>query len=325
MVQKLSVNVEKLQGIRRSLGFTLHEKGMILRSELWRLCQEQYYDEGRKFSFSIQQDYEQLTGRSLIEDTLLPSYEFERLAAHGSALTRYLIAGVDLNMNRHVHKMGALINTIVTLYDMSLENGSILPLSGERAVRHAKAPPGVFTVAETPIECLLQLYWDGVKSLGVRNEHIYASLIKHFSTMFEEENLTVNADCEETTILRKSTLPSMVMVLPAFVDADSTILSYSRARFVLAYRVGELIGLVDDLVDLPEDLANGHPNIYLRRGFVSNTGDISETQVVIDEILNKVTRINRDWSSFVRGKRPQPLYITAAFSVALASWLGLYQ
>ena len=184
----------------------------------------------------------------------------------GAVLAEFFTAPVTLSGEDRATAahLGTLANLLVGVYDDLMDDGAGL----ERDL----LPRGLLSAAgdfgkgdQTPLAPLVNAYFQQMAALpGLEaRPEIARTLRRAIVKMYDAERMTLagsDAHGRMRGWRRKSTLPFVVMGLPAWLmTADFDARAYRRHLRWLC-RCGEFWGWIDDALDMDQDARTGHPN-----------------------------------------------------------------
>jgi len=196
-------------------------------------------------------------GLAGLDVTGISAPKARRLLGAGFALAEFLIAPVPARTVIHnsVCSLAALANLMVVVCDGLLDGGAsvgdVLP-SAELAAGGG---------CSSPVMVLLREYFLRLEDIRP-SEELLRRIRKLVARMFDAEIRTVRREGSLPYCfwLRKSSLPFVLMGLPAWAGCpDASPGRYIR-HLLWLYRVGRFFGAIDDAVDFLEDCSAGQPN-----------------------------------------------------------------
>jgi hypothetical protein len=265
--------------------------------------------------------------RPYAEDDLI------RVLGFGDLLTRFVVAPVPITeeCTPRVLELGVLSNLIVTLYDDLVDRRGLssIPLRPDRLIS-AAAHPNLFrkrallmrSGAAKTVMLLIGRYFQALRSLTrlhSRNR-IFDTSVRAIKQMYEAEVHAVRQGgaASRTVVIRKSALPFVVMGLPAWLATESFLRRHYLWHIKWLYRLGDLIGLLDDFVDVNDDARADMPNRFLANG--SNVPR-ALPEMAAAEIARRAGLIIRSWDDHCDPTRRSEA-ARSALMTCVVSWLG---
>jgi hypothetical protein len=262
-----------------------------------------------------------------------------RVLGLGSLLTEFMIAPCALppDKGQRTVQLGSWANLIVSVYDQIADGQP----EGYRCLRKEWIDPGaaigiVGRIArfgrnnahtmEPLMRALVGLYLKELHRLAqqghARAPRIELSIRKMIVRMYEAEVRSVRLidGISPVDWRTKSALPFVVMSLPAWLSvlparADAT----WHARW--AYRIGLLVGKIDDAVDSEIDRLRGHPNLL--NAFLRRSKNPSRFLARLREsVPRSMSALMREWDAKVGGDALKNPVVAQALPVTLLSWFG---
>lgn len=222
-----------------------------------------------------------------------------RIMGVGYALTEFAISPVALSREAAtcVSALGGLANLIVATFDEKIDDG--IP-SG-----NVLAPSALEDVnpCRNVIERLVKKYYEEMAVVTRGAPEVRMLLQRAIRRMYDAEILTAQGGAGIAGHIwrRKSALPFVVMGFAAWGLASAQVQSRRMAHLRWLYRLGELIGLVDDSVDLQSDQTAGRANRVAV--LVSERG----LERPAERIAALATRVLSEWDGFVYRSRTKLL------------------
>jgi hypothetical protein len=203
-----------------------------------------------------------------------PLADCERVFGFGYLLTEWMLpdALCDELHRRQVALLGARANFIVTVFDHLLDESvsGRPPLSArdvQRAVAGDLRPLSIASLVGPPARRLLarlaRSYFKAFAALPFASRHsgVRRLVSRAITSMYAAEIQTASMrDPGEQTLRRKAALPFVVMGAAAWLAVPEFSPALFRAHLRWLYRVGDLLSAIDDLADLPADIAASRPN-----------------------------------------------------------------
>jgi hypothetical protein len=115
-----------------------------------------------------------------------------------------------------------------------------------------------------------------------------------------------------------------MMAGPATLVIGSSQVRNAWGYLKWSYSFGTLLGLLDDIADLQEDLYNGLINTVAIRIRADSNGTILNSSEVINYISSFATRVSAQWHILTPHPERVPLFAASALSTSMTSWLGIY-
>ena len=257
------------------------------------------------------------------------SGDLKRIFGFGKCTTDFLVAYTCLNSSEEGHwrvrTAGGLANFIVAVYDQFMENGNgddILPDCTLYRLRSFSANKTLaieknIDARRRVIEYLVQKYFETLSPLvNEKNQRLFVLLNRCINRMQDAERRTLNAEVclNRRTWLRKSGLPFVTMGFPVWFEANNMEGSTVRGHIHWMYRIGRLLGFVDDFVDYSSDLLNN-----------KNNSLVGLTPGAIVSLANDIAREGTKLQAIWRTRVDSTAFAScgSVFGALLASWVGM--
>jgi hypothetical protein len=266
----------------------------------------------------------------------LRNADCDRILGFGRLLTEFSAAPVGLSAGVEVRvaRLGALANFIVTVYDqfvdLGQETAAVLPRWVVEAAPTGSRPLSLQFRARfgrPPVRFLTRLvvsYFGELRQLqgSQQKQQEVDELLQVILTMYEAEVATIHGAPDHASarvLRRKSTLPFIVMGLPAWsVAAVNDDVTY---RWHLSWlgRLGSFVGWIDDVVDLDDDLRARHPN---RAGIACERRGPNADRALAAAIGERGRRLLDEWRVHVAFPSSLKKEVADALPITLYSWFG---
>jgi hypothetical protein len=242
----------------------------------------------------------------------LPVHATARLLGLGYTLTEFAAAPAGLSQTsaEPVFALGALANLIVNAFDTQVDGG---------------APPGSVLApsaleglnpCRNVIDRLVQRYYEQMAAVTRGSPGIRRTLETAIRRMYDAEILAAlhGSKVSGRDWRRKSALPLVVMGFAAWAMAPEDAEDRRMAHLRWLYRLGELVGLIDDSADLLSDCAAGRANRMAL--LIADRG----CQRAAERAASLASDVLSGWDRFVYG-RPADLLARQTFGAMIWSWL----
>ena len=257
----------------------------------------------------------------------------ERVLGFGTLLTEWMFPSrwIDTAAQRDVADAGALANFIVTVFDHLADESAprsqpMSPRMLRRVCAGDLAPVALIGLVGPPparlLARLVREYFRRVNRLpfGSRHRDLRALLTRTIVAMHaaEVETLTA-ARVSDRAIRRKSALPFVTMAMAAWLAAAETPAPVLRAHLRWSYRLGELLGEIDDAADARDDIAAGRPNRLVAE--LSTPGG-ARPDALASALARRALRVVEDRHRFIDPDAARD-GADDILGVLIASWLGV--
>jgi hypothetical protein len=266
-------------------------------------------------------------------DRPYPEDDLVRVLGFGDLLTRFVVAPVPLTeeFTARVVELGVFSNLIVTLYDDLVDRRGLssVPLRPDSLIL-AAAHPNRFrrrallmrSGAAKTIILLIGQYFQELQNLTELHSRsrIFHTSVRAIQQMHEAEAHAVRQGpaASRAVVIRKSALPFVVMGLPSWLATESFVRRHYLWHLKWLYRFGDLIGLLDDFVDVNDDARAGMANRFLP---TSSNMLRASPEMAAQEIARRAGLIIRSWDEHCdptsRSDASRSALITC-----VVSWLG---
>jgi hypothetical protein len=259
-----------------------------------------------------------------------------RILGFGNALTVYSILPVlpEDELFERVVKLGTYNNLIISLFDHLSDSGitshkiltvnELENLIGKKSVsnRLSYLLPG--SREKLMIKTLIRLYNRELKYLGsIKNRpQILNTINTVIRRMFAAELDTLNGPEAKNQVLnRKSALPFVLMGMPSWLISNQFNAGkfWSHTRWL--YRLGLFLGALDDIVDLIDDIRNGHPNQF-KKYLMDDCLENSVVEDIGNEMIKDAFCIKQYWQQTVNPTGKMNDRRKDVLGVCIISWFG---
>jgi hypothetical protein len=252
-------------------------------------------------------------------------------------MTEFLLAPLKLPKSElpALLSLGALASFIGSVYDDLLDSAPDMPLSLTPSALHRLASgkrPNADS--EGPIDSpgsrlMIGLVGEYFRRLNTvvspsANPRVIRCLQRCILRMYEAETQTLpehRGAMTQRSLRRKAALPFVVMGLPGWLTSTPppTEQYYAHMRWV--YRVGAFIGLIDDVVDLPDDIRANHPNL-VQEWLWEGRHDLETGNIIARRIALEGRRLLSEWESAIGCSDALPRDVVEALPTCVVSWLS---
>lgn len=228
----------------------------------------------------------------------------------GAVLTEFFTAPVALSGEDRAAAahLGTLANLLVGIYDDFMDEG---------------VSAGDTDLESGPLAALVSAYYRQAAALpgAAARPEIAGTLRRAIVKMHSAEQATLGAESTEGRMRgwqRKSTLPFVVMGLPAWLMTPEIDASRYFRHLRWLCRCGEFWGWIDDAMDWPQDANIGHPN---------KVGDALHTRGLPPErVAAQIAEMGRavlvEWRNLTPHAALLPLPVQEALPTCLFSAFG---
>lgn len=258
-----------------------------------------------------------------------PLADARRVLGFGHGLTQFVTAPLrmDLDAWDAVWTLGAVANLIVTLYDEFVDRGAyaslVLPRSTLEAAAASSWWPSYVSAVMPPKSRLMIrlviLFFGALRRLPHADAHSWISrrIVAAVLRMYEAELATLRpASATEAFLRRKSSLPFVVMGLSGWLAVPTIEEAHYRWHLRWLYRCGDLLGRIDDSIDMIDDARMRRGNRIARARLGSDRSDLQ----IARDIVRRGKRLMDEWeSSAVAGVDGD---VQEFFGTCIASWFG---
>jgi len=251
----------------------------------------------------------QLTAE-IIKD--LPVHGTPRLLGLGYALTEFATAPAGLSgaNGEPVFALGGLANLIVNAFDTQVDGGaptgSVLAPSALEGLNPCR----------NVIDRLVHKYYEEMAAITRESPEVRRVLETAIRRMYDAEILAARhgGKVSGRDWRRKSALPFVVMGFAGWAMAPADAEDRRMAHLRWLYRLGELVGLIDDSADLQSDWAAGRANRMAV--LVADRG----CERAAERIASLAGDVLSDWDRLVYGS-PANFVARQTFGAVIWSWL----
>ncbi|MCC8358384.1 hypothetical protein [Salinimicrobium sediminilitoris] len=251
----------------------------IIDQSIYFRCRKLVIDKGaeeyKKLSNSIKKKVLNRILQKGLKDNFLD--QTFRILGYGHTMTSYITAFLPLNVEQRAftNTLGSKANLLVTIYDIMLDEGcSRNRILNEKYLRqfiHQEKEIAFFS-KKGLLGPILKNYFVHIHQNSYQhNENVIKLLKNKIWEMYIAENNTqsTNRNIDLEIWKKKSVYPFLVMALPGLLCLKKP---PTMEYFKWLFSFGELIGLLDDIVDYNEDLANRQYNILTSANYNSLNG-----------------------------------------------------
>jgi hypothetical protein len=315
-----------------ALAHALAKRGLIPEQSAYVSSRARVTERGRSHRHDLRQQVGARRWRAVAKALARPLAEdaMVRVLGFGDVLTRFSVAPLRLTEEDEdaVARLGARANLIVTIYDdLADRESGVEALSSHDLARLAgggrsammglvpRRGPSAFLIAAA------SSYFKDLAALPAARSRprVVRTLIRAVARMHAAERASVHkgVSASPVALRRKAALPFVVMGMPGWLaSADFDRRAYLWHLSWL-FRLGSLLGRIDDVVDLADDLAAGRPNsVAARTEALAGSGSL-------DGIAELGRSVMDEW---VRAMAPEgddlPPEVRQAVPLCIASWLG---